>query len=338
MYTPITFHDEELKPKSSFPMKEPKKNAKKEEAYRKVETKTEGFELNLISMINDGPSIPITTGETVKSSPKKRKNNVVEIDMSKAKKSENVSERPLNDFESNTPYMDKYIETNNILRSSIAKIEYGLGELQKDADTLRKSNHRKKYDYLTLIHGTMGTYIGNEIAAARELNNTITKCNDFEMKRYKELKLMANDQDDDKAVLDSYRAFVNIPVGSYNYTPLGPNSQDLTINSGNINGVDVGANSGYENYVRNMTPQQHMMALEGNPDIHEVVIYEQRTGRRWFEVMNTRTGEVVPNADKMDMMLIDEFELDFNKKIARSINMGITMPLIVIEDPVLNEY
>lgn len=349
MYMPIQFYDE--KPKSKFPMKEPKMNGKKEDLKKKENesvskaternvSTVETFKLNLSSMVNNGSEIQSTSTNTEtikKSSPRKKKSSDIEVSMT-AVSDENKSNRQLNDFESNTPYMEKYQETNAILRSSIAQIEYGLGELQKDADKIRSSNHRKKYDYLSLIHGTMGNYINNKISAARELNNTINKCNEMEYKRFKEMKLMAGEQDDDKAVLESYRAFVNMPVGAYNMPTIGPSSQDLTINSGNIRGIEVGGDAGYENYVRNMTPQQHMMALEGNPDIKEVIMYEQRTGRRWFEVINIRTGEVIPNSDKTDMMLIDEFELDLNKKIARSINMGISMPLVVLEDPTLNEY
>lgn len=345
MYTPIQFYEDKQKP--TFPMREPKLNGKKEDlkevknTRKNTETSTSNsgdssYTLNLASMVDGGSTISVSSqiSDNKKTNSKKKKtNDNVEISMS-----DNKSSRPLNDFESNAPYMEKYEETNAILRSSIAQIEYGLTELQKDADKIRNSNHRKKYDYLSLIHGTMGNYINNKISAARELNNTINKCNEMEYKRFKELKLMNAEQDDDKAVLESYKAFVNMPIGSYNLPPIGPSSQELTINSGNIRGIEVGADAGYENYIRNMTPQQHMMALEGNPDIKEVIMYEQRTGRRWFEVINIRTGEIVPNSDKTDMMLIDEFELDLNKKIARSINMGISMPLIVIEDPTLNEY
>lgn len=346
MNKPIEFFDDIKPNKPNLIMKEPRLNAKNEEikskSIKKDEETSTSFKLDLSSMVNEGTTIdissPVEAKKQTQSSRKRKSSSDVEVSMNRASTETNKSSRQLNDFESNEPYIEKYQETNSILRSSIAQIEYGLGELQKDADKIRSSNHRKKYDYLSLIHGTMGNYIGNKIAAARELNNTINKCNEMEYKRYKELKLMANEQDDDKAVLESYRAFVNMPVGAYNMPPIGPSSQDLTINSGNIRGIEVGADDGYENYLRNMTPQQHMMALEGNPDIKEVVMYEQRTGRRWFEVVNMRTGEVIPNSDKMDMMLIDEFELDLNKKIARSINMGITMPLIVLEDPTLNEY
>ena len=102
--------------------------------------------------------------------------------------------------------------------------------------------------------------------------------------------------------------------------------------------IDTGNVGGYENYINNMTPQQHMMALENNPNVKQVIVYNERTGQRYFEVMDLSTMQPVPNTDKMDIMLIDEFELDLKNKVARSVNMNITMPLIVIGDPTLSEY
>ena len=111
------------------------------------------------------------------------------------------------------------------------------------------------------IFSSIMTFIGNKISAARELNNIINKCNDMELKRYKELKLSMNEQDDDKAIMEAYQAFVNTPVGSMGYTQLGPTPTQLTLNNPNLTQIDTGNVGGYENYINNMTPQQHMMAL-----------------------------------------------------------------------------
>lgn len=348
MFQPIRFYDDIEEKKSKFPMMEPKKHSSEEEKAKEVVKKTttnvDNYKLDLSSMINKGSSISISVDKDIskkKSSSnnnRKRKTHEVEVNMADAGK--NNSSRELNDFESNIPYAEKYEETNNLLRGTIAQLEYGLQELQQDANIIRASKTmRKKYDYLSEIHGTIGNYLGNKISAIRELNNTINKCNDFEFKRYKELKLAQGEQDDDKAIMEAYQAFVNTPVGSYGFSPLGPSSQDLTLRSPNLNAIEVQDNAnGYENYIRNMTPQQHMMSLENNPDIKQVVVYDQKTGARYFEVLNMRTMEPVPNTDKMDMMLIDEFDLDLKNKVARSINMNMTMPLVVIGDATLNEY
>lgn len=343
MYTPMTVGNTD---KSKFPMVEPKRNANKKETHVEEpsipSSSNNGMKLNLAGLVNKGSSITQTVEDKPKrrstSTTRKKKENVVEVDMNKVA-TEDESSRPLNDFESNTPYMEKFQETNDILRGAIVQLEYGIQEMQKDANEIRASRTiRKKYDYLSEIQGTIGNFIGNKISAARELNNTINKCNDMELKRYKELKLTMNEQDDDKSIMEAYQAFVNTPVGSMGYTPLGPTPAQLTLNNPNLTQIDSGNTGGYENYINNMTPQQHMMALESNPDIKQVVVYNEKTGQRYFEVMNVRTGEVIPNTDKMDIMLIDEFELDLKNKVARSVNMNITMPLIVIGDPTLNEY
>ena len=352
MFKPIVFFDEnDKKDISKFPMREPVKNKKEEPKKTKNDTIKESsngeFKLDLTSMIDKGSSISI--GSTDFQEPKRTKkksssskNKDFEISMVDG---DNKSDRPLNDFESNTPYMEKYKETNAILRSAIQQLDYGLSELQMDAEKIRTSNNRKKYDYLALIHGNMGSYLGNKISAARELNNTITKCNDLECKRYKELKMLDANKDDTKEIMDTYQAFVSMPVSSMgNYGNIGPSTLDMTLNSGMVNGIDIGmngavqANSGYDNYVRNMTPQQKRMALETNPDVQEVIVYNRDTGARYFEVMNVRTGEVIPNVDKTDMMLMDEFELDLTNNIARSVNMNISMPIITIGGGTINEY
>lgn len=337
MYTPMTIVESD---KSKFPMVEPKKNGnKKVEKHVEEESSipsSGGLKLNLAN--NKGSSISYIPEEKPKrktATNKKRKDNVVEIDMNQTV----TEDRPLNDFETNTPYMEKFQETNDILKGAIVQLEYGIQEMQRDANEIRASRTiRKKYDYLSEIQGTIGNFIGNKISAARELNNTINKCNDMELKRYKELKLSMDDKDDDKAIMEAYQAFVNTPVGSMGYTPLGPTPAQLTLNNSNMNQIEAGNTGGFDNYLNNMTPQQHMMALESNPNVKQVVVYNERTGQRYFEVMDLSTMQPVPNTDKMDIMLIDEFELDLKNKVARSINMNITMPLIVIGDPTLNEY
>lgn len=352
MLQPIKFFNEANIEKSKFPMMEPQKNSNKKKTEKESSTlkkdDNNDFKLNLSSMIDGGSSIsmiendvPASSNTKKKSANKKRKTREIEVNMNE-RSTENLSDRTLNDFESNTPYSEKYQETNMLLKSAIGQLEVGLQELQQDANVIRASKTmRKKYDYLSEIHGTIGNYIGNKISAIRELNNTINRCNEFELKRYKELKLNQNEQDDDKAIMEAYQAFVNTPVGSYGFSPLGPSSRDLTLNSPNLHGIEVNTGSnqnGYETYLQNMTPQQHMMALENDPNIKQVIVYDQRTGARYFEVMNMQTMEAVPNTDKMDIMLIDEFDLDLKNKVARSINMNITMPLIVIGDATLNEY
>lgn len=256
------------------------------------------------------------------------------------------SKRELNFLETNDPYENKYIETNMILKSAIAQLDAGIIDLQHDIDDIRSAKTlRNKFTNLANLQGNMGMYIGNKISAARELNNTITKCNELELRRYKEIKSSSiNDKDDDQKIMEMYKAFINVPVGNNTYnpggmSPLGPSIQDMTLPSQNLMGNNIGtADMQFQNYIQNLTPAQNTMLLENDPNVKQVVVYNQETGARYFEVMNMITGETIPNADKHDQMFMEDVTIDQKNGVARNINLGETYPLVVVGQPIINEY
>nr|DAX48393.1 MAG TPA: RFX5 DNA-binding domain protein [Caudoviricetes sp.] len=248
------------------------------------------------------------------------------------------SKRELSFMETNEPYEKKYQETNNILRSAIVQLDSTMTELQGDIEDIRHSKTmRNKYQYLSLLQGSMGTMIANKISAARELNNTISKCNDFEMKRYKEIKAAnaANDGDDDQRVMEMYKAFVNTPVSTNPF----PNVSQMAIAGSPVQTMAIGSQEeNFANYLNNLTPQQNMMHLEENPNIQQVVVYNQENGARYFDVIDMSTGQSVPNAEKHDAMFLEDITIDLKNKVARNINIGETYPLVLIGQPLMNEY
>lgn len=246
-----------------------------------------------------------------------------------------TSDRPLGIMESKEPIENKYKETNAILKSAIAQIETTMGELNSDIQDIRRSKTlRNKYSYLAEMQSSLGSLLGQKIAVARELNNTIKTCNDFEMKRYKEIRTAdANAGDDDARVMQMYQAFVNTPVSN----PF-PNVSTSAINGSAITAGVIGDESGFNSYMQNLTPQQNLMRLESNPNIKEVVVYNQETGARYFEYRDLSTGQPVPNTEPHDAMFLEDVTIDLKNKIARNINLGETYPLIVVGNNVLNEY
>lgn len=282
----------------------------------------------LMRTLTGGSVINLPFDEPSDSKKDKKKSNTDTIE---------YSERELTDAETNTPSIEKYSITNALLMNTINQIEIGLSALNEDSQVLRRSNDRKKYEYLSQIHSTMGSYLNNKISAIRELNSVMTKCQDYDYKREKDLRLVAASKDDDGTVLQDYKAFVNMPRGNADFIPLGPSSADMTI-FGNVNGFNVGNQMGYEQYVNSMTPTQHMMQLESDPNVQQVLFYDTRTGRKWFDVVDIRTNQHIPNTETYDPMLLDEFDIDLNKGIARCINFGLTLPLIVIQDESLQYY
>lgn len=251
----------------------------------------------------------------------------------------NTSERQLSFLETNEPYEKKYQETNNILRSAISQIDTNMVELQGDIEAIRGSRTMKsKYQYLSLLHGSMGTMIGNKISAARELNNTISKCNEFEIKRYKEISAAASDVDDDQKVMDMYRAFVNAPV-SAGAPPALPNVNTMVVSQTPMQSMGVGSvDAAFQNYMDNLTPQQTMMHASINPNIQQVVVYNQATGARYFEIMDMSTGQPVPNGETHDAMFLEDVDIDLKNGVARNVNIGETYPLVVVGEPLMQEY
>lgn len=298
------------------------------------------------SFFEDEVSLSLnTTSDNDKPKRKYTKKN----DSDRIVKAENADGQ-LNDLQSNEPYINKYSETNNLLKNTIVQIDIGLGEMQKDLTDLRSSKTLKgKYNYIGLLQGSMGNYIGNKISAIKELNSTLHKCNDLEMRRLKELNIANQAKDDNTAIMDMYSAFVNTPISNPTnlspYSPIGPSSQQMTVNNPNIiadiitaDGTSGAVDIGYANYVANMTPQQTMMALESNPDIQEVVIYNQETGAKFFDVINIKTGESIPNADRRDPMFLENLTIDIAHNIARDMNLNLTFPLRIVGNKIAEYY
>lgn len=236
------------------------------------------------------------------------------------------------------PYSKKYEETTSMLRTAIAQLDMSLNDMQTDIQQIRTSRTlKRKYDYLSMMQGNMGQFINTKVSALREINNTITKCNDFELKRMKELKLAESSKDDDKAIMDMYNAFISTPVSSG--MQLGPALSNITTGSNMINTSTIGnSDAGYQEYINNLDPTQTLMMYENDPDVQQVVMYDESTGARWFEVINVRTGQTIPNADKHGAIILEDTTLDLTNNIARNVNIGESYPIVRVGKSVMDIY
>ena len=50
------------------------------------------------------------------------------------------------------------------------------------------------------------------------------------------------------------------------------------------------------------------------------------------------TGQSIPNAEKHDVMFLEDVTIDLKNKVARNVNIGETYPLVVIGEPIMQEY
>ena len=279
--------------------------------------------------------IPTEDDRPRRGRPPKNKSSVnshVEVDES----------RDLPFYQTNTPYVSTYEETNMMLRGAIAEVD-GLNTIvQTELASIAKSKTlKRKYEYISELSSTSSSLLGTKISAIREMNKSITDSHNLDMKRVKELKLEANVEDDDKRMMDMYNAFVNTPVPS-GISALGPGVAELSAAGAmNIMPTDIGGDIGdigYAQYVNNLTPEQNRMRMEVNPNIETVVVYNQETGERWFDVIDRATGQSVPNMPKPPEFLLDKMRPDIANGCARNSDTDMNFKLVTVGRSIMNEY
>ena len=239
----------------------------------------------------------------------------------------------------------KYNDNNAMLVNTIGQLDILASELKTDLDEVRSSRTlKRKYDYLSMLSSNIGSTLSTKVQAIKELNNTIKNANDMDYRISKDNK-DADAGNQDKYIMDMYNAFISSPVstGAAGMSMLGPNTSQMTLNNvDNIVRVDSNpqaADMGYQKFLNNMTPEQNLMRYESNPDVKQVVVYDQANGNKFFQVMNTRTGEVIPNVPVRDAMFMEDTTIDTRNRIAKNINLNESYPLVILnEGKGMSEY
>lgn len=247
---------------------------------------------------------------------------------------------PLND--ASMSYLETYSTPANMINNSITELNDLEIRINQDLEAVRSSRTLKsKYLYIANLTGALTSTIGTKISAVRELRQMIDQANNFELKRQQQLKI--NEQDsDDKIIADMYNAYLNYNPGSLNM----PVNANVNIpasytNLAHSNAVGVGvsvdgtpivqnSDLGFEAYMRNLTPQQNAMLMEKNPYVETVLVYDQSTQNKWFEVIDTRTGMPVPNMELPNDFVKDGCVVDIRKGIARNASLNQTYKLKLV--------
>ena len=250
-----------------------------------------------------------------------------------------------NDIE-NAPTSYTYSETNNLLHETLGQIDAVNAELVKEFEEVKHSRTMKnKYMVLNNLSENIGSMISNRINTIKEINNCISKANEMDYKKMKDIKAAQASMTDDKYISDLYQAFMQNPQNRTQNLVMS-NPVDPTMNSGIIranvtpndisNGMPI--DTGYLNYLSNITPEQNMMRYEDNPDVKMCVVYDASNGSKFFQVMNTKTGEVIPNVPVYDQMFMEDTTLDLRTGIAKNINLNETYPIVQINNEITSQY
>ena len=251
-------------------------------------------------------------------------------------------ETPIN---SNMPYTQTYAPIYMQLAQTVNQIDDLSYQINEDIAKVRKfkDSVRHKYEYITALTGSTCGLIGNRISALREMGSITSKCHDLELRRAKELNATVQQIDDDKAIMDMYKAYIGNanmagmgnPVAGMPYAPVMMNQAQLM--SAGI-GVNNDYDPGYDEYMRNLTPEQNMMLLEDNPNVQQVVIYDADTQQKAFAVIDRMTGEPIPNTPTLPDEILNNVVVDVVKGTARAASFNMNFPLKIIGNRAINEY
>lgn len=247
----------------------------------------------------------------------------------------------------NMPTINTYFETATMIKGAIDQINMVAGEVKTELDSVIESRTMKsKYNVMVGLAGNLSDLLSAKVNAIKELNNCITKSNDLDYRKEKDRRDAAvGTANDEVAIMNLYKSIVqnpqmaqSIPTNQqFNTMPSGGGDLGI-VRSGPNEGGSPAFDQGYADYMANITPQMSNILYEKNPDIKECVVFDASTGAKWFQVMNVKTGQVIPNADCHSQMFLEDTTLDIRNKIAKNTNLGETYPLVVINDHITAEY
>lgn len=266
------------------------------------------------------------------------------------------------------PTINTYFETASMIKQSMDQIDTVMIDIKKELDDVRRSRTLKsKYNVMVGLAGNLSDLMNARISAIKELNNCISKSNDMDYKRQKDRKeaMMGAGGGDELAVMNLYKTMVSDPGivlgqagqkipdymikqmqqqmnggvtnGMANVSGIVRGTESTPINNNNMS-FDPTQDQGYINYMANMPPAMNALLMEQNPDIKEVVVFDASTGAKWFQVMNTKTNQVIPNMQVTDQMFMEDTTLNIKNRTAQNINLGKVYPLVVINDNVTSKY
>ena len=235
-----------------------------------------------------------------------------------------------------------YAETTGMLRETLGQIDALSGELVQEFNNIRASRTMKnKYMALTNISDNLGSLLSSKIAAIKEINSAITKSNDLDYKKYKDIKAAQGAMDDDKYIADLYKAFITNPQMQAQ-TPQMPQMNMPMINESSMmgssiiranvdnNGQIMGGDQAYLNYMSNLSPEQNLMLYEQNPNVKQVVVFDHQTGNKFFQWMDMSTGQAIGNVPTYDQDIMADTTLDLTKGIAKNLNLNEIFPIVKI--------
>lgn len=281
--------------------------------------------------------VPVKSTTTKKRGRKKKKDENLPAEVTSSTEPI-VAQNSMSYVQSNIPYINAYMDTNQQLDDAINQLDMLSTEVVNQLATVRNSKTLKnKYNYINDYSQTISGIIGNKISAIKEKNKTINDVNNLELRRLKELKTNTSEEDDNTRISNLYDAFINTPIGGQQMgtSILGPSMADITMAGGSglpVMNSNVNYADDQSSWEQNLDPVQNKMLLEAKGLIETVVVYDETSGNRWFDVLDKQTGQSVPNVERPDDTYIYNLDINVKGGYAKDTNINKSYPLIVVNN------
>ena len=245
----------------------------------------------------------------------------------------------------------KYGPQVALVAGVISQSDQMLGDIDTE---LKKFNEKPGYGgksrnlAVSNLQNAKISVLNTKLAAIRDLTNMRHKINDLAMQDRKLTKDDANADAGDKAVMDAYYAIVN--ASKYGLPQITPPLHPSSINTGiNLQGTPINTatlgspapivpadNMGItpQDQVmamqqQGLNPIQQRMILEKNPNIKTVVVYNQSTGSKRFDIVDVSTGMSIPGVQRPAPFLLDDMKPDIRNGVASNSNANMSFPLVI---------
>jgi hypothetical protein len=91
---------------------------------------------------------------------------------------------------------------------------------------------------------------------------------------------------------------------------------------------------------QSLDPAQNRMILEAKGAVETIVVYDNATGNRWFDVVDKVTRQSVPNVERPDNSYIYDIDINVRGGFAKDSMRNKIYPLLVLnaESDSINQY
>ena len=296
-----------------------------------------------VPLVSSAPNDdPVSTG-VVKTKKKKNTNTNTSGDLVTGEAKPEAASGTVEDM----PTSYTYYETTGLLKETLGQIDSLNGELMQEFNAVRANRTMKnKYGILVGLSENVGSLISNKINVIKEINNSISKSNEMDYKKLKDIRAAQSAMNDDKYIADLYKSFISNPNMQPTGVQLSPMDASLygtgvvraSIDNGGLVGANGPIDASYHNYMANLTPEQNLMRYENNPNVKQCVVFNEATGDKYFQYYDMSTMTPIPNLPTYDATIMEDTFIDKSKMIAKNNNLHQQFDLILVNNGITSQY